>query len=172
MSSLFIQPDNQEILWKTIHKIPFVHTLDSANKTHWFKSIIQNFHEKYPLITSFKELKTVNILTIEYICDELKKMVQHTEKPKLTVVSNPLESVATRNFQEDKSFSYQYGERNKEYEKMTEKEVPNEPQFQAIKDEPLNNMEDLIKQYSAEREQIEKEMVSYSGEIEPPLCPR
>jgi len=171
MSSLYIHRENQTILWNIIHKIPAVQNMNEEIKTQWFKSIIESFHTTYPTISSFEELREINRQTILFIKEQFHK------KQTLEIQQNvsPLDAIPSRNLQENKEeiFSNMFSERNKEYEKMMEKKAPPPLSFEPTKDEPLKNMDELVKQQVLEREWMEKEIPSYSsGGIPDPLPPR
>jgi hypothetical protein len=146
--SLFIHPDNQELLWKTIHTISqihpsvqFIERMEPSAKIQWFKSVIQLFHERNPLVDSFEDLKQTNSQTLQYICDFIRNAESPPPPP------------------------------TKEYGNPDKPPVANEPQFKDTQDEPIRNMEELIEKHKMERELMEREIKPF-GELEAPLATR
>ena len=178
MSSLYIHPENQEILWKTIHSVAFVQNIDETYKMEWFKSIIERFHLSNPNVINFDELREMNSKTIEYMCGSIKEIIKQFKSNPLEsrgIGRSPPESIASRTQLENKTEVYTsvFSERNKDYEKMLEKPTASvDAQFKDSKDEPITNMDELIKKHIMERELMEKEIVPFGGEIQAPLPAR
>jgi len=176
LSSKYIHPENQEILWKTIHQIPYIQQLDETYKMNWFKSIIEKFHQANPHISTFDDLMVLNRQTILYI----QSWIVEQQKQRMSVcaaapIPSVTESVASRNLQENKTEMYtnMFSERNKEYEKMVEKPGKTDISFEESRDEPLQNIEELVKRHLEERENMVKDIIPpNSGELSPPRPPR
>ena len=43
--SLFVQPENQQLLWKTIQKIPNCQMIPQYDREVWFKNTVKTIYE-------------------------------------------------------------------------------------------------------------------------------
>lgn len=148
--TLYIHQENQEILWKVANRIPQFQQINTSIKKKWFKSVIQMFYEREPIVQTVDELREINRKTIQYICQcivEKNKVEENNVEKNNSLI--PLES---RNFTENKTeiYSNLFNTRKKEYE--TQPVLPENLDFSIEKDEPIQNMEELIEQHRLERE--------------------
>lgn len=153
--ALFIAKENQEMLWKLIHHIPHVESMDYSYKVKWFKSIIENVYESDMSNLSLRE---INVKTIEYICYLMKNTQQQPNKQYHQDIQmdkskqEPFHQFQNEVYYEMREkenqkdiYSIKYEQINKEYEKMLDKKPPIVPVFESIKDEPMQNLEELVK---------------------------
>ena len=138
----YIHPDNQRLLWNTIQKAPNFENL-GINKSQWFKSIIQEFYEHDgKSIRNQLDLQNINKSTIAYMVHSLKQMS----------TTLPSTSGSTERMTQ---YNDEFNNRQKEYEMMNAKPLP--PQMdqvnEKIADEAITNMDELIRQQLAQREQ-------------------
>jgi hypothetical protein len=175
--SLYIHPENQELLWKIINKYPLFEKMGQGSK-NWFKNIVQMFYEKSgELVTSLPQLKQINQETILYMVENLNHptlstgSLQSTEKYKDNNIHNSVDmalhsrktlSTEPYNVVPDpytvrpppKMDTNAFGERQKEYNNMLAKPLPPEPNFsEKFADEAISNMDELIAQHKKQREE-------------------
>ena len=79
--SLYVLPENQELIWKTISKVPqFQQMNNTQNEKHiWFRNVIQMFHEKTSPNIDVNQLRQLNKETIQFMMKDLKN--QKTFQP-------------------------------------------------------------------------------------------
>ena len=133
--SQYIDNANQEILWKTFHKIPQVNNMEYSRKEILFKNAISHI---YHSATSTNLNK-----------DQLQEMNRHTMKillENIVPVHETKEETTQRNF-EDKQ---------RQYDQMTEK--PNVPkpaglfQDDSLEEGAILNINERIEAYQRQRE--------------------
>jgi hypothetical protein len=152
----YVHPDNQTLLWNTIQKAPNFEKL-GINKTQWFKSIIQDFYENEgKFIRTQIDLQNINKSTIAYMVHALKQM-----STSLPSTSGSAERIS--------QYNDEFNNRQKEYEMMNAKPLP--PQIdqvnEKIADEAITNMDELIRQQLAQREQELKMFGQSPQQIQP-----
>jgi len=125
----------------------------TPKKSIWFKNVIEEFYIKlYGRNINAQQLREINKEVIAYMVDDLRKTkVAFSPSPRQepqTVYSRSNES--TRNPDE---YNEKFNTRQKEYETMVKKPTPPEINFSdAVKDEPISNMEELLKKQQQMRE--------------------
>ena len=78
--ALYIHPENQKILWETIHRHSSIESIHPSVRTDWFKSVVKKMYEMIPKpwfqkkITT-EQLNTINQATIKYMINDLKPVV-------------------------------------------------------------------------------------------------
>lgn len=166
----YIHPDNQKLLWTTIHSVPIIANLPNEFKTKWFKEIVKMFYEKNPHIRDKAMLQHVNKQTVQYMIQNAKTLLAtQTPNPNPPSVGG-ITSEFTRYEMDSKKntewYNKAFAERQKEYETMHAKPLAPEVNF-AIRmdDAPLSNMEELIEKYKQERENDMKPFPSPTPEI-------
>jgi hypothetical protein len=180
--SFFLHPTNQELLWKTIHKLPlfptFSATFSETTIPLWFKEQIRILYERQNLISITKEqLPQVNRFSIQYMNEKMKEYVNTTTPPPLAPPSTvlPLEpnKELSREWiagQKQDSLNAVFQERQKSYETLMKKPEPATVTFtEAEPDGPIPNMEELIKQHMAERNLLTVEPPTITITEEKPL---
>ena len=72
--SLYVLPENQELIWKTISKVPQFQLMNNTqNEKHiWFRNVIQMFHEKTSPNIDVNQLRQLNKETIQFMMKDLK----------------------------------------------------------------------------------------------------
>jgi hypothetical protein len=133
--SLFIHPDNQTLLWKTIHQIPHVKDMEQSFKIEWFKSTIGLFHNSVEVVDE-NQLADMNKNTILHFCQDIKRW--KTEEMQTRGGCSELPKIGATDV------------------------LP--PPFASVGDEPINDLDKLLKQHMMERE-IKTEPIHY-GEIQ------
>ena len=152
----FIDIANQEILWKSFHKIPRVSVLDYSEKEVIFKNAIATiYHNINPnLHINREQLQELNReamkLLLQYVFQDSNNTTTTTSTT-TTSYESPAE-ITQRNFES----------KQKQYDKMTEKIVVPKPSelFQEVKGEEeegfeegaITNMDERIEEFQKQRE--------------------
>ena len=160
--SLFIQPENQNILWETILKNKIFQSIfpdgsPQERKNNWFKNHIQQMYQKLPPAINKQNLYDINRNAITIMMNDLKKMDSERHS---TIVSQVLGKMDNRmgifsrmeETVDKKSGNYNLIENN--YRNMFEVPKPKQIDFsEKIEDEVITNMQELIEQQKKMREQ-------------------
>lgn len=164
--SLYVHPDNQTLLWNIIDNNEMVTQFFSRSppqiKDKWFKEIIRMFYEKTGnKMMNNHELLQINRDTISYVISTLKEELERRS----TVTNQPMNQnfpiqptniytppVIKENKQE--ALNQQFDMRQKNYQDMFDRKAPENIDFrEKIDDEPMSNMEDIIKSHMRQREE-------------------
>jgi hypothetical protein len=83
--SLYIHPENQELLWKIINKNPLIIQYfvqyPQGTQESWFKQIISNFYEQNRnILISTEQLLEINKNTIQYMIQDVKRNIEYQHK--------------------------------------------------------------------------------------------
>lgn len=149
--SLYVVPENQELLWNVINKNIFVQQYFSKfppEKQHqWFQSIIRIFYEKYKTSTiSVNDLHVINRETMSYMIENIRQ---------LSIQPAPITTVQTPpHIPENKQDAYnnEFHQRQQEYKQMVERKTPEGIDFrEKTADTAISNMDELIKQHTQQR---------------------
>lgn len=166
--ALYIKPENQILLWKTMNKVQLFNQIPQNERENWFKNIIQMFYENnknYKI--SSKNLKELNKQTINHMIQKLNTLFNSNTKNNLNYdkISNNQDFISVNNTTDvmqpiptikntrQSDYSMEYENRQKEYERMMKKDIPPEPIFkEQTEDTAIDNMDELIKQQMQQRE--------------------
>jgi len=165
--SLFIHSENQVLLWNLISNMDITKAVfveGSPQKSAWFKNIIEEFYIKnYSRNLTMNDLRDLNRSVISYMVENLRSVqnrniAYRAEAQKKVVYQEP-QTVYSRNNQQQSivnktdEYNEQFSRRQQDYESMVKKPSPPEANFSDnIKDEPISNMEELLKQQQRQRE--------------------
>ena len=143
----FISFENQTLLWNTMQNVPiFKEVIHISNQSIWFKKVIGEIYEqnKYRDLVS-ADLNNLNKSTISHMINLLKSSKYHEEQEY---------NMQQQRQQTSENFNRNSLEmRQKEYNEMLEVKMPEAPNFkEANSDEPIVNMEELIKKHQQARE--------------------
>jgi hypothetical protein len=130
----------------------------SPQKSIWFKNVIEEFYIKnYTRALTIVELRELNREVISYMMDNLRAIQKRQQN-----IATPLQKVAAyQEFQTEYSRNNAapvkvddlFSKRQKDYETMFNKPPPPEVNFsENVKDEPISNIEELIKAQQKQRE--------------------
>tara|TARA_A100001035_G_scaffold239927_1_gene205193 strand:+ start:452 stop:1048 length:597 start_codon:yes stop_codon:yes gene_type:complete len=171
--SLFISNENQEILWKVINNNPYISEMDLSFKIEWFKQTIGIFFDEYKEKKINKEeLKKINKDFIERIAKDVKYLIELEEKERERIKEMEmklekenekrnefvLETISERLAPQSEEINNKYNERQENYNKLLEKNVPNEINFsEDINDNKITDMEELLEKERKQREEVDKE---------------
>jgi len=131
--SLFIHCENQELLWKIIHRA--IHSKDDMTDT--FRQIIQQFHEKYPTVTTYEDLVFVNKQVLSCILlsqtnEPINEPIKNDQKETDQIKNEPIKNEPIK-----KETDYSY---NNPYIVPKQDEII----FSVERDEPISNIEELV----------------------------
>ena len=84
--NLYINPDNQKLLWNIINNNPFIthffYTLPSNEKQLWFKHIIEKIYiENQHKIITYESLKELNKATLTFMLQDIKNKQNPSVQP-------------------------------------------------------------------------------------------
>ncbi len=143
MASQFINNNNQTMLWKIINNTPQMVQVffNSApgQKEKWFGQVIKHVHDE--LITTNKQmsLRDINKYAIDFMLSLLNEQL-HPPKQQPQQQQQPI------------TVESQFELRRKEYENLIKKEPPKANFTEAIKDEPLLDINSSLDEYKKQRE--------------------
>jgi hypothetical protein len=179
--TLYIHPENQQLLWNITNKLPmitdFFAPYPPSQKEQWFKSVIQLFYEKYKTKRlQLNDLHQLNQETVAYIVQSIREKTQPQEQRSQEQRQAPAirpegqyENVDGRQERFEKKqdyFNQQFTSRQSEYNTMLNRPTPPEVNFrEKEEDTAISNMDELIRQHMAQREQ---ELKQYAP---PPVIP-
>jgi len=150
-----VNPENQKLLWNIINKHPNIteYFLNKApeNKSYWFQSCIGYIYEniKHEKL-SIEKLQHYNKETLIYMLSTIKKPPTNDSRNEIQFTSTkPLQQNVSKSDLLNKNFAI----RQKEYEDMNEKKIPDTIDFRdKIDDEPISNMDEVLKAHLQMRE--------------------
>ena len=169
--TLFIHPENQKIIWETIHRHSSIESIHPSVRTDWFKGVVKKMYETIPKPwfqqkMTTDQLNMINQATIKYMINDLKPVIlqqpQYTSHQQQSHQQHSQQPFSNNNsasiFSENKSQSTdaiqeRFLEKQKEMENMLNVKAPSQMNFKIDEiDEPISNMDELIKQHISQRE--------------------
>lgn len=171
--SVFIHPDNQNLLWQMLHRSPLVSQVfppgspTIGKKDVWFNNVIKAVYSSLPLHISSEDLYIINKETLRSMLTELQQKIGPLTQPRGTTQPKNIDPVYSRNGMKQDTYNDNFSNRQKEYETMFAKPVAPDVNFsENIKDDVITGeaMEDLIERHRKERE-LEVKMFA------PPMSP-
>lgn len=163
--SLYVNSENQELLWNLIHRHevmqPFFSRMTPAQQGDWFKKVIQIFYNKYANANVTVDLlKEINRDTLIYMIEFARGGMNSPENASSVNMSNSIQYVnqsgrpITDNTVIRQTQTEMFSVRQKEYEQMTEKKSPPVLDFnEKIEDTAISNMDELIQEQLRMREE-------------------
>ena len=165
--SLYVVSANQELLWNVISKNSYIQTFfaqyNPDRKIEWFKTIISNIYEKYKnRRLTVSELNNINKETIAYMIQNVRDQTTSTSNPTSPTNNNPeipngnsysinTPPIVTNNRQD--IYTNQFEQRQKEYELMNKRKMPDDVDFTEKNDDGvIENMDTLLQQQLKQRE--------------------
>lgn len=151
--SLYITKENQDILWNAINRNlyirQFLDKLSTPKRNTWFRDIIQHIYSSIQnQKINIQELNEINKSTIRFMIEEIRSFEENNKKTNASIYTPPIQ-------RENKTEIYanEFEERQRQYQQMVEKKVPEDIDFRETDNDNMPNMEDLMKKQMAEREQ-------------------
>ena len=167
MASQYISTENQAVLWNTIQASPLIKQQQPQVVQQWFKNIIHIFYTQIVgLNVKFgtrDELHAWNKKTIQYMMADIKAKSQqepvnhsnsNSSNSNIANIGSRLEPevIVRDNAIRTESLEKQFVSRQQAYSEYLQKPPP-EVDFRLVeKDEPISNIESLIKQHLDERD--------------------
>jgi len=166
--SLYINSDNQKLLWDVISKSVVFREL-VPDKEEWFKSFIGRFYNEHCIGEIDKTaLKELNRLTIQTMLDDLDLISKSTipDIP-IPIIASPVINIPGRDYKITETSTIETIPVNMDdYLNMYKLKPPPEINFRDTEiDGPISNMDELIKIHVAERD---LELAKYSPHPPPP----
>jgi len=151
--TLYISQENQTLLWQMIQKIqPFITVFQGSpmeSKTTWFKSQIQNMYTTLPPNISREQLKKINRDTLTNMIQDLNRIQASSMKSNISDIDRPPYSRLTKD-----PATKSIAEYETQYRSLLETPKPQVPDFsEKIDDQPISDMDSLIKEHQRLREQ-------------------
>ena len=165
--SLYVVPENQELLWNVISKNVYIQDFfapyNPEKKNEWFKTIIRTFYERYKLQKlTVADLNSVNKETISYMIQNIREQISQP------VAKTTAPTQATPSYQPANSYSIptppivpdtrqdiyakEFEQRQQEYANLNKKVVPANVNFtEKADDGVIQNMDELVKQQMQQR---------------------
>ena len=153
--ALFIQPENQNILWEMVNKIPLCNSIFPVGsayqieKQNWFKGIIEDFYKRIPPNISRTDLYKINRDVLAAMMKSLGELSTRSDKQK--TIDRGIFSRLDNNPMETKKTDYEI--RQSQYNSMFEIQKPKAIDFsEKLDDDVITNMNELIENQRKMRE--------------------
>ena len=144
--TLFIQPENQNILWETIHKTKYLDSVfgsQTNEKNEWFKKYIETKYNQLPANITKEDLFRINREVLTVMITDLKKII--------TTQSRAEKQKTVNKGQKIQLSDYELVEN--QYKQFLETPKPQAIDFsEKIEDEVITNMDELIENHRKMRE--------------------
>ena len=151
--ALFIQPENQNILWEMVNKLPLCNTVfpqssgSQIEKQNWFKRIIEDFYKRLPPNISRNDLYQIN----REVLSAMMKSLGELSTAKQNTIDRGIFSRLDNNTIETKKTDFEI--RQSQYNSMFEAQKPTQIDFsEKLDDDVITNMEELIEKQRKLRE--------------------
>ena len=157
--SLYVVPENQEMLWNVINKNLFIQqyfTKFPPDVQHsWFQSIIRHFYEKNKSGNiTVNDLHNINRETVAYMIENVRQ--RSLSMPAASTPTMLAPTISTPPHHPDNKqdvYAQEFQQRQQEYKQMIEKKQPEGIDFrEKTADTAISNMSELIQQHSQQRE--------------------
>ena len=165
--SLYVVPENQELLWNVISKNAYIQDFfapyNPEKKNEWFKTIIRTFYERYKLQKlTVADLNLVNKETIAYMIQNVREQINQpvaktTTPTQSTPSFQPANSYAIStppivpDMRQD-IYAKEFEQRQQEYANLNKKVAPANVNFtEKADDGVIQNMDELVKQQMQQR---------------------
>ena len=151
--ALFIQPENQNILWEMVNKIPLCSTVfpvsQKNEKQNWFKGIIGDFYKRIPQNISRNDLYQIN----RDVLSAMMKSLGELSLAKQNTIDRGIFSRLDMNTSSIDTKKTDYEMRQAQYTNMFEIQKPKAIDFsEKLDDDVITNMNELIENQRKIRE--------------------
>ena len=144
-TSYFLQEDNVELLWEVILDAELVSSDNNTQLRNYFLNNLKNFYEREKLIP--QNLTTMNKKLISTIIYNFNK---EPKQPELEL-NNSLLTVEALHAERKTVFDNTLAQKRQEFDSAMSIHIPDTPNFNDKKDEPIGAMEELIARTLAQR---------------------
>jgi hypothetical protein len=154
--ALFVQPENQNILWEMVNKIPLCSTVFASGsgsgsqieKQNWFKKIIEDFYKRIPPNISRNDLYQINR---EVLGAMMKSLGELSTNRQNTIDRGIFSRLDMNNNTIEKKTDFEI--RQTQYSNMFEIQKPKAIDFsEKLDDDVITNMNELIENQRKMRE--------------------
>lgn len=181
--ALYIDFDNQRLIWNSMMKIPIFQHYKSQNqsdKERWFYGIMQKMaNTKQSKILTVQDLQQLNRETVAHMISVIKEDMamqpyNHSMQqqpynlfsadtspvmgPNMSAGPSMTENkTVTRGYiseQKQEELNKQFSDRQKDYQLMSKNEPIQEVHFHLEEDKPIDNMEELIQNHMRARSEL------------------
>jgi hypothetical protein len=151
--ALFIQPENQNILWEMVNKLPLCSTVflvsQKNEKQNWFKGIIGDFYKRIPQNISRNDLYQIN----RDVLAAMMKSLGELSLAKQNMIDRGIFSRLDMNTSSIDTKKTDYEMRQAQYTNMFEIQKPKAIDFsEKLDDDVITNMNELIENQRKIRE--------------------
>jgi hypothetical protein len=163
--NLYINNQNQQLLWATINKTPMFSVFGAGVPNYretWFRNIVQIFYNKYPVVNDLVSLQRINKETISFMIESIKSNLP-IHAPIGTPDSIPnINSYKNSDYigkdaeriKKQEVYNSAFEQRQQQYEQLFAKPPAPEVNFsEKLDDAPITNMDELIEKHKREREE-------------------
>ena len=168
--ALFIQPENQNILWEMVNKLPLCNTvfpisgngsqIKEKEKEQWFREIIQECYYSLPQNISRNDLYKINREVLSRMMNNLVSLSSKNTANIIEGVNNRLDNRLDKRGELNKQSDFV-----SQYNSMFEIQKPKPIDFsEKIDDDVITNMSELIEN---QRKMRELEIQQFSSVIKP-----
>jgi hypothetical protein len=156
--ALFVQPENQNILWEMVNKIPLCNSVFPASsgsasqieKQNWFKGIIEDFYKRTPPNISRNDLYKINREVLAAMMKSLGELSLSRQNTIDRGIFSRFDNI-TNNPIETKKTAFEI--RQSQYNSMFEIQKPKAIDFsEKLDDDVITNMDELIENQRKMRE--------------------
>jgi hypothetical protein len=160
---MFLHPENQELLWNTLQKSPYLVEFTqkfTGHREEWFRGITEQFYTEWisrngRVPENAKELLEINKIAIQVMVADLKRLLGFSELPSSQPIQQNMTpyNIAEERKRREDSVSEIYNRYQSEYNKLLKqpalpiKELP-----RASADDKIKNMEELVKEHTRIRD--------------------
>lgn len=167
--SLYVNFENQSLLWNIIHKnqyaLHFFSKTPNLNKEDWFKTIIQHFYsQNQQRNLTINELQKLNQDTLLFMLESIRTKMNEADKNEMESSFRPMHNNTQNTIQNNENVispkssissqtEYDFNNRQKAYEQMLEKKIPENVNFKdVVADQAISNMDEVLRQHIQQRE--------------------
>lgn len=152
--SLFINPQNQSLLWNLIQESPYwrAFSVSSPDTQQWFRDMIAVMHELHPSVKTLDELKRVNSEVVSVCSKHMKSQTQSQPQTQLSQAYD----VEKQKEQRVAKAQAEFDAFQDKYNAGLAKPQPPALNLGINLDEPkITNMEELVKQHLDSRNTLQ-----------------
>ena len=143
--ALFINPENQNILWEMVNKVPLCSAIfppgSQNQKNNWFKGIIQDYYNRIPPNISRNDLYKIN----RDVLSTMVKSLQSISNANSIVDPYPNTMPIDKNMLRTQRGPQNFEERKLQYDSLFQIRKPDQIDFtEKLDDDVITNMEELV----------------------------
>ena len=162
--SLFVHPENQQLLWNIVNSNVYVNQFFESNPTvrkeDWFKQMIEFFYKKLDQKEiNYDELNVLNKDALTYMVQNIHQSsptfsssIQNVKSP-YSENQNAIQTPPIPSNTREQQYTNDFKTREQEYSSMIETKTPNEIDFsEKVDEEPIRNIDELLQTQMKERD--------------------